>query len=434
MKRKIMQNLVDWMTYESNMPYMLIGARQVGKTYIINMFCLENYNNCIYINLEKEEDIKEVFESTLEPNEIIRRIAILKNIIIEPNDTIIFFDEIQVSERAIASLKYFNEAEENYNIVCAGSLLGVALNRFKNSYPVGKVRKETLFPMDFEEFLWAIEQEQLVAEITKCFQNNNKMVEPIHNKALSIYKDYLYVGGMPASVLEYINKNYDLSRYNDIVKQNIIEAYIFDMSKYTTSAENFKINKLYKSIPKQLNRESSKFTYKIIEDGANKRNYETSIDWLINSRLVNKCILAEVPKIPLSAYVKDGLFKVYLSDIGLLCALANITPKNLISHDFDLFRGMLTENYIAQVFVANGHDLYYWKSKKSAEVDFLLNIEGSIIPVEVKAATNTKSQSLRVYVERYNPKYSIRISAKNFGYVNKIKSVPLYAAFLLQDN
>ncbi len=433
MKRKIMQNLIYWMEYESIMPYMLVGARQVGKTYILNKFCSENYSNYIYINLEKEEDIKVIFDNTLEPTEIIQKIAIFKEVTILPEDTIIFFDEIQVSERAITSLKYFAEANENYHIVCAGSLLGVALNRFKNSYPVGKVRKETLYPMDFEEFLWSIKQKKLIDEIKNCFSKNEQMMEPIHKKALSIYRDYLYIGGMPASILEYINKNYDLSRYNNIVKQNIIEAYIYDMSKYTTNTENFRINKLYKSVPKQLNRENSKFTYKIIEDKANKRNYETSIDWLINGNLVNRCTLVEIPKIPLSVYTKDSLFKIYLNDTGLLCELGKITPKNLVSHDFDLYRGMLTENYIAQAFVTNGHNLYYWKSKKNAEVDFLINIDGEIIPVEVKAATNTKSQSLRVYIERYNPKYSIRISAKNFGYSNNIKSIPLYAAFLLKN-
>lgn len=431
MKRKIIKDLINWKNSLSDMPYMLVGARQVGKTYILDEFCKKNYSNYLYINLEKEESIKEIFESTLDPKEIITSISIIKDIKIVLEDTVIFFDEIQVSERAITSLKYFNEAKEKYNIVCAGSLLGVALNRFKNSYPVGKVRKVMLSPMDFEELLWAVNQDALTEKIKECFINNTQMMESIHKKALSLYRDYLYVGGMPACVLEYIKKDYNLSNYDNIIKQNIIDAYMYDMSKYTTSAENIKINKLYKSVPKQLNRENTKFTYKIVEEKANKRNYETSIDWLVNSNMVNKCTLVETPKIPIGVYEKENTFKIYLNDVGLLCELSGIKLKDLYANDFNLYKGMLCENYVAQSFAANGLKLNYWKSKKDAEIDFLLNIDGNVIPVEVKSATNTKAKSLKIYIEKYNPKYSIKISSRNFGFVNNIKSIPLYSVYLL---
>lgn len=431
MKRKIIKDLINWKNSLSDMPYMLAGARQVGKTYILDEFCKKNYSNYLYINLEKEESIKEIFESTLDPKEIITSISIIKDIKIVLEDTVIFFDEIQVSERAITSLKYFNEAKEKYNIVCAGSLLGVALNRFKNSYPVGKVRKVMLSPMDFEELLWAVNQDALTEKIKECFINNTQMMESIHKKALSLYRDYLYVGGMPACVLEYIKKDYNLSNYDNIIKQNIIDAYMYDMSKYTTSAENIKINKLYKSVPKQLNRENTKFTYKIVEEKANKRNYETSIDWLVNSNMVNKCTLVETPKIPIGVYEKENTFKIYLNDVGLLCELSGIKLKDLYANDFNLYKGMLCENYVAQSFAANGLKLNYWKSKKDAEIDFLLNIDGNVIPVEVKSATNTKAKSLKIYIEKYNPKYSIKISSRNFGFVNNIKSIPLYSVYLL---
>jgi len=433
MKRKIIKDLINWKNSLSDMPYMLVGTRQVGKTYILDEFCKENYSNYLYINLEKEESIKEIFESTLDPKEIITSISIIKDIKIVLEDTVIFFDEIQVSERAVTSLKYFNEAKEKYNIVCAGSLLGVALNRFKNSYPVGKVRKVMLCPMDFEEFLWAVNQDALTEKIKECFIDNTQMMEPIHKKALSLYRDYLYVGGMPACVLEYIKKDCNLSNYDNIIKQNIIDAYMYDMSKYTTSAENIKINKLYKSVPKQLNRENTKFTYKIVEEKANKRNYETSIDWLLNSNMVNKCALVETPKIPISVYEKENTFKIYLNDVGLLCELSGIKLKDLYVNDFNLYKGMLCENYVAQSFTANGLKLNYWKSKKDAEIDFLLNIDGNVIPVEVKSATNTKAKSLKIYIEKYNPKYSIKISSRNFGFVNNIKSIPLYSVYLLSD-
>ncbi len=207
MKRKITQDLLKWKSSSSNMPFMLVGARQVGKTYIIDLFCKENYKQYIYINLEKEHDIRNIFEETLDPATIIETISILKNTSIDPKNSIIFFDEIQVSEKAITSLKYFNESQSNYHIVCAGSLLGVALNRFKNSFPVGKVRKQTLYPMDFEEYLWACNQDLLLNKIVSCFNTFTPMIDPLHQKALKLYKDYLYVGGMPASVLEYLRCN-----------------------------------------------------------------------------------------------------------------------------------------------------------------------------------------------------------------------------------
>ncbi len=413
------------------MPYMLVGTRQVGKTYILDKFCKENFSNYVYINLERTKKISDIFEKTLEPKEIIDLISLRMGVTIT-DDTAIFFDEIQISEHAITSLKYFNEAKEKYNIVCAGSLLGVALNRFKSSYPVGKVRKVILHPMDFEEFLWAINQDLLVDKIRECFNNNKQMLA--HDLAIQLYRDYLYIGGMPASVLEYINKDKNIVHFDRMVKQDILGAYITDMSKYTTSSENIKINKLFKSIPMQLSRESSKFTYRIVEDTASKKKYETSIDWLIHGNLVNKCTLAQIPKIPLIAYIKENLFKIYLNDVGLLCELSEITPNNLLSDDFNLYKGMLSENYVAQTFIANNFSLYYWKSKKNAEIDFLINYKGEIIPVEVKAAENTKAKSLKVYIERYNPRYSIKISAKNFGFVNNIKSIPLYAAYLLKDD
>jgi uncharacterized protein len=432
MKRKLMKQLLSWKNNSCRIPFMLVGARQVGKTYIIDEFCTENYDNYLYINLEKERDIRQVFESTIDPKEVIDTISILKNIVIDIYTTIIFFDEIQVSEKAITSLKYFNEANENYHIICAGSLLGVALNRFQSSFPVGKIIKQTLYPMDFEEFLFACGEKLLAKKIQDSFDAIKPMLEPLHKKALRLYRDYLYVGGMPASILEYKRCNNSLVGFNNLIKKNILEAYMFDMSKYTSGSEHMKITKMYSSIPRQLNRENTKFTYKLIDDTANKKSYDTAIDWLIHSNLVNLCTLNELPKLPLVAYEKPNFFKVYLSDVGLLCELAEITPKDLISDEINLYRGMLTENYVAQSLTTNSQRLYYWKSKRDAEMDFILHINGAVIPLEVKASTNTKSKSLKVYCEKYNPKYSIKMSAKNFGATDKIRSVPLYAAHLLK--
>jgi len=433
MKRKILNDLLTWKQSKANIPLMLVGARQVGKTYILDEFCKAHFKFYHYFNLEKDHEVKQIFDSTLDPIKIIDAISVLRNIDIEPTDTVVFFDEIQASERAITSLKYFNEANLGYRIVCAGSLLGVALNRFETSYPVGKVRKQTLHPMDFEEFLWACGQQPLLEKIHSCFRSDAPMMDVLHQKALSYYRDYLYVGGMPASVLEYVGGDCRLAKYDSLIKRNIMEAYLYDMSKYTTNAEHLKISKLYQSIPKQLNREHTKFVYKLVDEKAHKRSYETSIDWLVHSGMIYYCKLAEIPKLPLNVYEREGMFKIYLNDVGLLCELAEIRPKDLYSDELNLYKGMLCENFIAQVLAVNGHSLHYWKAKQDAEIDFIVNLDGHVIPVEVKAATNTKSKSLKVYTEKYQPMYAIRVSAKNFGMHNNIKSVPLYAAYLIRS-
>lgn len=433
MKRRIIQRFKQWKANYGKMPLMVLGARQVGKTYSLDEFCKENYSSYIYVNLESDDDIRKIFENTLEPKTIINSIAVMRGKSINIKDTVIFLDEIQVSERAITSLKYFNEADEEYHIVCAGSMLGVALNRFKSSFPVGKVYREYMYSFDFEEFLWAIEERLLSEEIKDAFDNNKQLMEPIHQKSLALYKEYLYVGGMPASINEYVSKNKMISQYDETIKRSIIEDYLADMSKYTTNAEYMKVKKIYKSIPKQLGRDSRKFNYKLVDEKGNKRIFETSIDWLINSFIVNKCVLVELPEIPLVAFEKENFFKIYLSDVGLLAELANFTKKDIYSDEMRLFSGMLTENYVANMFSAKGIKLHYWKSKHNAEIDFLVNIDGNVLPVEVKAAGNTKSKSLNVYIEKYNPKYSIRVSTKNFGFVNKIKSVPLYAVHLIRE-
>jgi hypothetical protein len=342
-------------------------------------------------------------------------------------------DEIQQSERAIVSLKYFAEHDNNYKMIVAGSLLGVALNRFSSSFPVGKVTRQYLYPMDFEEFLLALDQDDLVKEIRLCFLDNRKMFEPVHEKLINYYKDYLYVGGMPESVLSYVEAKGDLNYYNRNIKRDILEDYLADMNKYTTNTEAIKIKQVYESTPKQLGRDNNKFSYKLISEKGKKAVYGTSIEWLLTSKLVYKATLVETPRIPLKTYQKENMFKIYMGDIGLLTEMADMTPYDLLSQGAKLYSGMITENYIAQTFAASGVRLYYWRSGNSAEVDFLVNIEGQIVPVEVKASTNTKSKALKTYMDSYKSAYGIRISGKNFGFNGVIRSVPLYAVHLILE-
>ena len=430
MKRKIYNNLLNWKEKNGKLPYMLVGARQTGKTYILTEFCRREFENYIYINLENMIDIAKIFEETLEPKKIIQSIEIILNTKINIENTIIFIDEIQTSERAINSLKYFAEAEEEYKIVCAGSLLGVKINRFKSSFPVGKVWIDYLYPMDFEEFLIAIDEQNLNEMIKESYKKMEPMLEAVHEKALNLYNEYMCIGGMPSNILEYIKEGKDISKYQDELSNIIITSYLADMSKYTENTEAIKNNKIYNSIPEQLGKENKKFKYSVVEKSARSREYETSLEWLVASNMILKCNNIKTPKSPLKAYT-DEAFKIYLSDIGILRFLSKITINEILLNKNMLYKGVLAENYVAQILNNKYKELYYWQLGSYYEVDFVINIDGDIIPVEVKASDNTTSKSLNYYIERYKPKYAIRVSAKNFGFSNNIKSIPLYAVHLL---
>ena len=429
MYRKILEELKKWKE-EYKMPLMLIGARQTGKTYILEKFCKNNFDNYIYINLDKEENIAKVFEESIDPDTIIEKIEIIKNVIINPENTIIFLDEIQISERAITSLKYFCESEKPYKIVCAGSLLGVKINRFKSSFPVGKVNIKYLYPMDFEEYLIAINEDKLIDEIKKHFETNEKIMDPIHEKALDLYKKYLVLGGMPALINNFIINDYNIAHVNFDLQEQIITSYLADMNKYTENSEGIKNSQIYNAIPKELARVNNTFKYSIVDKDARKIRYKTSLDWLLASNMILKCDLAEKNESPLKAFISYDKFKIYLSDVGLLRALSNLNYGEILLDKNEMYKGVLTENYVACEFYSKFKELYFYNFDRY-EIDFLIKINGDIIPVEVKSGRRTNSKSLNEYIKKYNPKFSIRISSKNFGFENNIKSVPLYAIFCI---
>ena len=433
MKRKFYQKLVAWKENNLSTPLMVVGARQIGKTYLIDEFCKNNFEDYIYINLDKSENIQKIFDNTINPEEILSQLELVLNKAIDIEKTIIFFDEIQVSERAISSLKYFCESENNYKIICAGSLLGVKINRFNSSFPVGKVLIEYMYPMDFEEFLCAMNREDLTTKIKSCYLENSPMPEAVHKILTNMWRTYLCVGGMPQVIIDYLNSEKNLLKMSELIPNTIITAYLSDMSKYTVyKSESIKISSIYEKMPAQLAKENKKFNYKIISNYACKRDFETALNWLISSNLLYKCSLVTVPQIPLKAYADEDNFKMYLSDVGLLRVLCEIQFNQIMSDEEFIFKGAIVENYVAQTLKTNGFTLYYWKSKSIAEIDFLINSLDGIIPIEVKASDNTTSKSLNSYVKKYVPKYAIRLSTKNFGFQNGIKSVPLYAAFCIE--
>ena len=401
-------------------------------TYILEKFCKENFNNYIYINLDKEENIAEVFENSIEPDVIIEKIEIIKNIIINPEDTIIFLDEVQVSERAITSLKYFAESDKPYKVICAGSLLGVKINRFKSSFPVGKVTIKYLYPMSFLEYLIALGETKLIEEIKIHYNSNEPLMNPIHEKALDLYKKYLVLGGMPALIKDFISNECNIAHVNFDLQEQIITSYLADMNKYTENSESIKNSQIYSAIPKELARENNVFKYSIVNKEARSSRYESSLNWLLSSNMIIKCDLTEKNESPLKAFINSDKFKIYLSDVGLLRSLSNLEYNEILLDKNEMYKGVLTENYVACELYPKSKELYYYNFDKY-EIDFLVKINGDIIPIEVKSGRRVTSKSLNEYIKKYDPKYAIRISSKNFGLENNIKSVPLYAVFCINE-
>ena len=439
MYRKIYKKLLSWKnTKEDNKPLMLLGARQVGKTYIIENFCQKEFSNFKEINLLRDLRVLNLYkDTTLDSNE---KYNFLKTIIefdLDKPDSVLFIDEIQESQELIAELKYFCEVHNNVKIICAGSLLGVKLKRANFSFPVGKVKMLMMHPMDFEEFLIALDKPMLLNTIRECYKNNKAMNEELHNLALLYYMYYLITGGMPESVRNFIKNDCDIIKYDSTIKENIIDAYLKDMKKYVINLnETLKIEKVYDSIPKQISNESKKFQFSKIEKNAKTRDYELSLDWLDASNLILTSYRVSMPDKPLAAFRIDDFFKLFINDVGLLNHMLKIRYADILNDDLSLFKGAFVENYVASQFVSNEIDLYYWVSDGIAEIDFLIYNEDGIIPVEVKAANNTQSKSLKTYMDKFNPKYAIRISNKNFGYneEKRIKSIPLYAVFCIEND
>ena len=432
MERKIYRQLINWKDSQDRKPLILQGARQVGKTYIVNYFAGNEYGNSVYCNFEKDKNLNEFFRD-LTPSSIISKISLYKRKEILEGKTLIIFDEIQACPEALTSLKYFNEEANGYHIIALGSLLGLAVNRDYSSFPVGKVQFMNLYPMDFEEYLWANNEYDLIYMIRDCYANDKPMDSAFHERALDYYKEYLFVGGMPEAVEEY-NKTHNPELVR-IKQQDILEAYQNDMSKYNKTTEIPKTKIVYKSISTQLAKENKKFQYKDIKRGGRASEFENAIEWICLSGIASQLYRLEQIMLPLDSYRSLSDFKFYMNDVGLCCASQSINIQDIQGDNplFANFKGGLTENYVFNQLKANQINSFYWTSKSDAEIDFITRLFGDIIPIEVKSSTNNRSRRLNAYVERFHPKYSLRISQKNFGFEHNIKSVPLYATFCIEN-
>ena len=428
MERKIEEQLLAWKNKtDDRLPLIVNGARQVGKTYILRKFGEEQFKNVVYINLETNLTIASYFNDNIAPERLLRYLEASTGERIIPEETLIIFDEIQSSERALTALKYFCEETPEYHIAAAGSLLGVAINRQHYSFPVGKVETLTLYPLDFEEDLGARSQKLLSEEIRRAYEKMEPLPDALHQKAIELYREYLLIGGMPACINAFLKSGSFLDV--PLVQNEILDNYIADMAKYASNTDSVKIRACYNSIPAQLAKDNKKFQYKVVQKGGSAALFGASIEWLNLAGVVLKCQRINQAIEPIAVYTDLSAFKLYMGDVGLLTMKSGLSQQTVLSGEGNTFMGAVTENYVAQQLAAKGYDLYYWESSSTAELDFVLQKGNQIVGVEVKKGEHVRSRSLSVFVDSYKPAYSVRLSLKNFGEKDGLKSVPLYAAF-----
>lgn len=430
MEREIIKELINWKKSQNRKPLIVHGARQVGKTYIIKKFGKEHYENLIYVNFETNQEISSQISENIDAKYIINKLELFYGEKILPEKTLIFFDEIQANERALTALKYFYEDAKEYHIIAAGSLLGIAINRKNYSFPVGKVQMINMYPLSFKEFLIAVNRENLIKEIENHYEKNEKMDKDIHELCLKLYRTYLVVGGMPEVVETYLDEQKTIAAID--IQAEILSSYERDMTKYADNGLSNRIISAFDSIPVQLAKENQKFQYKVISKGGTLSIFGEAILWLKNSGIVNQ-IYRVKPEIPLEMHKDLTSFKLYMSDVGLFVNKARypLYQIDLNTQPTMISMGPLTEHYVANELRIKGYDAYYWESDGKAEIDFIIQKETEIVPIEVKSSIRTKSRSLDLYMNKFNPKYGIRISEKNFGMEDGIKSVPLYAVFCI---
>jgi predicted AAA+ superfamily ATPase len=427
MQRGLLETLIKWKEKGDRKPLIIRGARQVGKTWLMKEFGKTHYDNIAYVNFETALALHHIFESGFEVEKLIMALKIETGADIIPGETLIILDEIQECEAAITSLKYFQENANQFHIVAAGSLLGVASNK-KRSFPVGKVDFLDLHPLSFSEFLLAVNEPQLLNLLQK---KDWGLITAFKSKYIDLLKQYYYVGGMPEVVLTFIDQK-DFKKVRE--KQlNILSSYEQDFSKHAPNEIVPRIRLVWQSLPSQLAKENRKFTYGNLKKGARAREFELAIEWLTNAGIVHKVNRCNKPGIPLIAYAVLSDFKLFILDVGLLAAMGNLDIHTLISEQslFEEFKGALTEQYVLQQLKSIDQlPIYYWSAEKAtAEIDFLIQYQNRIIPIEVKAAENLKAKSLKSYHQKFSPEISIRTSLSDYRKEDWLVNLPLYACW-----
>ena len=424
MRRDAMQQLYDWKEKTTRKPLIVRGARQVGKTWLMKEFASSAYRQFAYINFEDNEVMKDVFQKDFDVERILMAIQLVTGIVVD-TETLIIFDEIQQAPRGLTALKYFQEKAPQYHVVAAGSLLGIAMHS-NDSFPVGKVDFMDLYPLSFSEFLEAVGQEAFARLLAK---KDWGLIAAFRSKLIDLVKQYYYVGGMPEVVNAFINhKDYAEVRQ---LQQTILDSYDRDFSKHAPIAEVPRIRMIWRSVPAQLAKENKKFIYGVVKEGARAKDFELAIEWLIDAGLIYKVSRVKKAGIPLSAYEDFSAFKLFLLDTGLMGAMSGLPPQALLEGNvlFSDYKGAITEQYVLQQLKSvKGLSIYYWSSDTSrGELDFLLQKDVSVIPVEVKAEENLQSKSLRFFVEKNAGLHGVRFSMSDYRKQEWMINYPLYS-------
>lgn len=423
MQRFIMKNLINWKNSNSRKPLVLKGARQVGKTYILKEFGKNNYYDFVYFNFDHDDGLAELFKNTKDPKRIIEQLILVAGKKIEPEKTLIIFDEIQECPNALNSLKYFQEETPEYHIVCAGSLLGIRLSR--TSFPVGKVDFLNLYPMTFSEFLIADGCDNLVECMNKV-KNVEAIPKIFEDQLLEKLKIYYVIGGMPEAVYSWVNEK-DIEKVN-YIQSNIITSYESDFSKHTDNSEANKISLIWNGIPSQLARENKKFIYHAIKEGARAREYENALNWLNDANIIYKCYNVSKCSFPLKAYNDISSFKIYVNDVGLLRRMSNLDSKIILEGNklFEEFKGSFSENYVINELIATFDMIPNYYTFNRNEIDFVIQYKNKIIPIEVKSNKSTNNVSLTKFNNNNDNDFSFRFSVNNLNRDGKIINIPLY--------
>lgn len=430
MRRKIDAVLDRWNAAKDRKPLTLLGARQTGKTTSVLAFGARSFRSVLHVDFIKRPDLKEAFAGALDPGTVIANLSAMMRQQVSADDTLVFLDEVQECDEAITALKYFATDAPQWRVVAAGSLLGVHVARTA-SFPVGYVDMETLRPMDFEEYCWALGDEAAFELARRSFGAWSKCAA--HEMLIDRYRQYLMVGGMPEAVAALAEgAQLDAVRKR---QREIVDAYVADMSKYAEAVDSVKLVACWDSIPGQLAKESgsTRFVWQEVASGARAGRYGTAIEWLRAANLVNVCTQVSAGEAPLKSFENKKSFKVYLADTGLLSCLYDAVPQDLLDKGprTARFRGGLAENYVMQQLVAAGMTPYYWGMQSTGEVEFVVRAADGVVPIEVKSGRNTESPSVRRFAKKYGCPYIVKASMKNFGNENGVRSVPLYAVGLL---
>jgi len=424
MYRSAVEKLEKWKNSKDRKPLVIYGARQVGKTWLMKEFGAKSYDSVAYISFDSDSLLKNIFEKDFDVARIIRELSIAAGVNISP-DTLIIFDEVQECPRALTSLKYFNETANEFQIIAAGSLLGV-MTLEGTGFPVGKVDIITMYPMSFFEFLDAVDSRFLQILIDLDLSS----IATFHDSIVDLLRQYFFTGGMPAAVKRY-SDTHDFGEVRD-VQRAILDSYYADFAKHIPSIYIARTRDIWESVPTQLAKENKRFLYSDMKEGSRGRNYELALNWLANTNLIHKLYRVSLPYMPLVGYKQPAVFKLYMNDIGLLSARAGLDIKSYIDDSgktFSHYKGGLAEQFVLQELIAANDKLpvFYWATdKNTAEIEFLIQYENEIIPLEVKYGKNVRAESLNAYRNEYRPAHSIRTSLKKYGIVDDLYSVPLY--------